>query len=57
MAEWFHAHYLEVGQVALQLLGAFSIIAKLTPTTRDDTVLAFLQKVIHFFGLTKNQAK
>ena len=40
---------------ALALLGAFSIIAKLTPTKSDDKIVDFLYKVIDFFGLTKKE--
>ena len=43
-------------EVILALLGAFSLIAKLTPTKADDRVLEKLFKFIHFLGLTKKKA-
>ena len=42
---------------ALALLGAFSILAKVTPTKADDKIVDFLYKAIDFFGLTKKEVK
>lgn len=37
----------------LAILGAFSVLAKLTPTKKDDAAIDWLLKVIHTLGLTK----
>jgi hypothetical protein len=50
---WVLANKVEVIQLVLALLGAFSIIAKLTPTKVDDNILGFIAKIIHTLGLTK----
>lgn len=51
--DWLTAHWTELGQAALALLGLFSIIAKLTPTEADNKVLDKLLTVVHALGLTK----
>ena len=50
---WMTANWKEVIEAVLALLGAFSVIAKLTPTQVDDNVLAKVYSVIHFLGLSK----
>jgi len=35
------------------LLGVFSVIAKLTPTEKDNKILNALVKIVHTAGLTK----
>jgi hypothetical protein len=50
---WLTAHYAELIQALLALLGLFSIIAKLTPTEADNKVLDKLLAVVHALGLTK----
>lgn len=37
----------------LAVLGGFSILAKLTPTRKDDAALDAILKIIHTLGLTK----
>jgi hypothetical protein len=37
----------------LAILGAFSVLAKLTPTKKDDAVIDFILRIIHTLGLTK----
>jgi hypothetical protein len=51
--EWLTTHWLEVVQAALAVLGAASIVAKLTPTQADDAVVQKIVDVIHALGLTK----
>ncbi len=46
-------HSAELGQLILALLGVFSIVAKLTPTTSDNAILDKLLAVVHTLGLTK----
>lgn len=51
MLEWLHAH----GSAVLQIIGAIvtlaTLIVKLTPSTKDDTVLDRIVKVLVMFSL------
>lgn len=51
MLEWLHAH----GAALLQIIGAIvtlaTLIVKLTPSTKDDTVLDRIVKVLVMFSL------
>lgn len=40
-------------EAIFMILGGFSIIAKLTPTEKDDKVVDAILKVVHKIGLTK----
>jgi len=51
--EWLTTHWADVIQAALAVLGAASIVAKLTPTQADDAVVQKIVDVIHALGLTK----
>lgn len=52
---WFQLHWAEVIQVYLAIIGAASIIVKLTPTLKDDTVLLNVTKfVAKYIALNKN---
>ena len=53
MVEWVTANWADVLELVLAVLGAASIVAKLTPTEVDNKALAALTNVIHTFGLTK----
>ncbi len=53
MLEYILLHKLELTQLLLAILGAFSIIAKLTPTESDNKLLDKLLAIIHRLGLTK----
>ena len=44
---WFGANWGNIIQIYLYLIAAASIIVKLTPTLKDDTVL---KKIIKFMG-------
>lgn len=44
---WLQAHWADILQVYLQVIGLASIIVKLTPTLKDDDVLKW---VIRFVG-------
>lgn len=50
---WLTANWADLVQLALAILGAFSLVAKLTPTQTDDKFLAKLYSIVHFLGLTK----
>lgn len=47
------AHATELTQLLLAVLGAFSIIAKLSPTEVDNKLLDKVLKLVHALGLTK----
>jgi hypothetical protein len=53
IVNWVLANYMELFQAVLALLGAFSIIAKLTPTQTDDKAIQWVLDMIHKLGLTK----
>jgi len=44
---YFQAHWAEIAQAIAAIIGAASIIIKLTPTVQDDNILL---KVIKFIG-------
>ncbi len=48
--DWFLAHWQDVVEIALAVLGAASLIAKLTPTKLDDK---WIGKIINWVGLAK----
>jgi len=47
---------LEVFELLLAGLGFFSIIARFTPTKKDDAILDSIKTVVHGLGLTKPEA-
>lgn len=47
LISWITAHWAEVIQIWLQIVGAASVIVKLTPSLKDDDVL---KGVIRFVG-------
>lgn len=42
---------------ATSIVGAFAIIATLTPNTQDDTIVGYLTQAIHFLGANFGNAK
>ena len=44
---WIYAHWLDIAQVWLQVIGVASIVVKLTPNLKDDDVL---KGVVRFTG-------
>ena len=44
---WIQNHWAEVCQIIATVIGLASIIVKLTPTLKDDTIL---QKIVAFIG-------
>lgn len=55
---YIQQHWDDIITAITSLIGAFTIIAKLTPTTADDKVIDFILKVINFLSLNiKPQAK
>ena len=47
LVKFFQAHWLEISQAIAAIIGAASIIVKLTPSQKDDS---FLLPIIRFLG-------
>jgi len=47
IVNWFQTNWLQIAQAMAAIIGTASIIVKLTPTLKDDTILL---KVIKFVG-------
>ena len=52
MIQWILGNWAEIVTGILAVLGGFSILAKLTPSTKDDMIIA---KIINFVGLAKKK--
>lgn len=50
------AHGVDIGQGLLQILGGFALIAKITPTTADDKIIAAILKVVSWGSLNLKPA-
>lgn len=46
----------EYAQTALTVIGGAATIATVTPTKKDDKVLAFLFKIVHFLAFNFGKA-
>lgn len=44
---WVQNNWLQIGQIYLQIVGLASVIVAITPTKKDDTILA---NIISFVG-------
>ena len=53
LVEFVLVNKLELAEGLFAFLGLFSVIAKITPTEKDNAVLDFLLKIVHALGLTK----
>ena len=53
MIEYITANSADLIALLFGLLGVFSVIAKLTPTEKDNIILDKVLKIVHTFGLTK----
>ena len=51
------SNLVDIGQIVLMILGVGSIVAKITPTQVDNTVIDFLLKEVNMLGLTKKDGK
>lgn len=45
------AHWADILSAIMQIIGGFTIIAKLTPTTVDDNIINFILKFINLGAL------
>ena len=57
MFEWIMANTEGGVQLALQVIGAFSIVASFTPNTTDNKIANALMELINFFGMNMGKAK
>lgn len=55
--QYIGANWDSIIGAALATVGAFSLIAKLTPTPKDDAILAKVVKVLDFLALNKQRVK
>jgi len=53
MIEYLTTNSADLIALLFGLLGVFSVIAKLTPTKKDNIVLDKVVKFVHLLGLTK----
>lgn len=53
MIEYLTTNGADLLALLFGLLGVFSIVAKLTPTEKDDVILDKVLKLVHMLGLTK----
>jgi len=56
IVSWVVANWADIGSVVLAVLGAASLVARLTPTEADNKVVDAILKVVHGLGLTKPAA-
>ena len=54
---WIQGHWVEIGEVALMVSGAFAQIAQWTPWGWDDEASGFFKKVIAFIAGNGGTAK
>jgi hypothetical protein len=52
---WIVANYETVIAGVLAIIGGLSVIAKLTPTPKDDEILAKIVKLLDFLALNKQR--
>lgn len=53
--EWINAHWAEIGVILTSIVTAASVIVKLTPTPKDDTILAKIVSVLDILALNKKK--
>ena len=47
----------EYVELALQLIGALSMVAAITPTPKDDNLLADVRKILNVFAMNWGQSE
>lgn len=48
---WLLENWDEVIAIALAIVGAAAMVAKLTPTPRDDTIIGKISQIINVLGM------
>lgn len=56
MLEWIAAHYDEVLAIIGGIVSVASLIVKLTPTTKDDAILAKIVSVLEYVSIVNKKA-
>ena len=51
MIDFIRDNYVELGAAASAFIAFATVVVKLTPTPKDDAILAKLVKVLDFFSL------
>lgn len=54
---WFDSNGAPLLEALTQFVGAFAIIATMTPNKNDNALVAFLLKVINLFGANVGKAE
>lgn len=57
MISWITLNINDIVQIALQVVGAFAIIAAWTPNTADNKVASTLLEAVNFLGGNLNKAR
>jgi len=57
MISWITLNINDLVQVALQVVGAFAIIATWTPNTADNKIASTLLEAVNFLGGNLNKAR
>ena len=55
--EWLSANLENVIGIATSLVGAFAILATMTPNPEDDKIVSQLYKLINFLGANFGKSK
>jgi len=53
--QFMSANFMTIVTALLAVIGGLSIIAKLTPTPKDDEILAKIVKVLDFLAMNKQR--
>ena len=55
--EWLQMNWENVIGIATSVVGAFAILATMTPNPKDDKIVSQLYKLINFLGANFGQSK
>jgi hypothetical protein len=55
--DWLISNWSEIIQIALAIVGAASLIAKLTPTEVDNRIIDVILKILHSIALNPRKSK
>jgi len=55
--EWITDNWQDVLGIATSIVGAFAIIATMTPNPQDDKIVSMLYKLINFLGANFGKSK
>ena len=53
---WLLENYMDVFQIILTVMGAAAAIAAMTPTPKDDTIIAKIRSVLDILGMNFGHA-